>query len=40
MKIEEEIVGLKTRMDKHLKFVFDNKNPLLFESGSYFTSVS
>ena len=26
-------------MDKHLKFVFDNKNPLLLRSNSYFTKL-
>ena len=26
-------------MDKHLKFVFNNKNPLLLRSNSYFTKV-
>ena len=26
-------------MDKHFKFVFDNKNPLLLRSNSYFTKL-
>ena len=26
-------------MDKHLKFVFDNKNPLLLRRNSYFTEL-
>ena len=36
---DEKFVRSKTRMDKHLKFVFDNKNPLLLRSNSYFTKL-
>ena len=35
----KNFVRSKTRMDKHLKFVFDNKNPLLLRSNSYFTKL-
>ena len=31
---DEKFVRSKTRMDKHLKFVFDNKNSLLLRSNS------
>ena len=34
---DEKFVRSKTRMDKHLKFVFDNKNQLLLRSNCYFT---
>ena len=36
---DEKCVRSKTSMDKHLKFVFDNKNPLLLRSNSYFTKL-
>ena len=36
---DEKFVTSKTRMDKRLKFVFDNKNSLLFRSNSYFTKL-
>ena len=36
---DEKFVRSKTRMGKHLKFVFDNKNPLLLRSNSYFTKL-
>ena len=36
---DEKFVRLKTRMNKHLKFVFDNKNPFLFRNKSYFTKL-
>ena len=36
---DEKFVRSKTRMDKHAKFVFDNKNPLLLRSNSYFTKL-
>ena len=36
---DEKFVRSKTRMDKQLKFVFDNKNPLLLRSNSYFTKL-
>ena len=35
----KNFVRSKTRMDKHLKFVFDNKNSLLLRSNSYFTKL-
>ena len=35
----KNFVRSKTRMDKHLKFVFDNKNPLLLRRNSYFTKL-
>ena len=35
----EKFVRLKIRMDKHLKFVFHNKNSLLLENNSYFTKL-
>ena len=37
---DEKFVRSKTRMGKHLKLVFDNKNPLLLRSNSYFTKLS
>ena len=36
---EEKFVRSETRLDKNLKFVFDNKNPLLLRSNSYFTKL-
>ena len=36
---DKNFVRSKTRMDKHLKFTFDNKNPLLLRSNSYFTNL-
>ena len=36
---DKKFVRLKTRMDKHLKFVFDDENPLLLRSNSYFTKL-
>ena len=36
---DEKFVRSKTRMGKHLKLVFDNKNPLLLRSNSYFTKL-
>lgn len=36
---DEKFVTSKTRMDKRLKFVFDNKNSLLLRSDSYFTKL-
>ena len=36
---EEKLVRSKTRMDKHKKILFDNKNPLLLRSDSYFTKM-
>ena len=35
----KKFVRPKTIMDKHLKFVFDNKNPLLLRRNSYFTKL-
>ena len=32
----KNVVRPKTRMDKDLKFVFDNKNPVLLRRNSYF----
>ena len=36
---DEKFVRSKTRMDKHLKLEFHNKNPLLLRSNSYFTKL-
>ena len=36
---DEKFVRSKTRMDKHIKFVFDNKNALLLRSNSYFAKL-
>ena len=36
---DKKFVRSKTRMGKHLKFVFDNKNPLLLRSNSYFAKL-
>ena len=35
----KNLFNQKTRMGKHLKLVFDNKNPLLLRSNSYFTKL-
>ena len=36
---DKKFVRSKTRMDKHVKFVFGNKNPSLLRNDSYFTKL-
>ena len=36
---EENLIRSKTRIDKHLKFNFDTKNPLILQNDSHFTKL-